>query len=133
MNFWKPNFVQSQDFIITPRVGLISSTLGALTADTTLYTADTTQITADIVNTANGDIVIQYIKDGFKPLYNVNAIGVLEGSKFIITAILDIEPEMFYYFKVYFNGNEIFKGKAFGINEPVLPLHYSMYEGSNIN
>lgn len=129
MNYWEYNSVSTQDFEITPRE-FTASASSPFTADTTLYTADSTLQTADatVVVGANPVLNIQYQKDGVYVLKNANATFVRDGDVLTLSAVLDVDKDAFYYFKVFSNGAEIYRGKSFTFDIlPSEPLHYSIY------
>ena len=130
MNYWEHSTIDIQEFEITPRsfAGLDST---PFTSDTTLYTADTTLYTADatVIGGTQSEITITYEKDGSFTPETVTATAVLNNSILTVSAVIDADEKSFYYFKVFANGNEIYRGKSFTFDIlPDEPLHYSIYD-----
>ena len=138
MNYWDYEELGNQTFTITPRENVGGSVIAAFTADTTLFTADSILQTADQTEVVTGlnTFVIEYNEDGVYTKQTANATASENGSFLDLTATLSINPNTFYYFRVFIDnteGTEIFRGKSFTYDVlPAKPLHYSMYDDNEI-
>ena len=129
MNYWEAGTTDIQIFDVTPRAHKASS-IAAFTADTTLVTADATIYTADqTVYGSNSVYTVVYSKDGRYTNQSTTATGDLKGEVLTLSTQLDVDVDSFYYYKVYIDGREIYRGKSFTYDVlPNEPLHYSMYD-----